>query len=151
MIKIKTIQIERYRSILNLQLEFSSNNNFITICGENNTGKTNTLRAIDLFFNPAKYNPQADIPFHKLEGSRGAATPPKISIDFLLPDNEVYRIQRNFNLTELEKTIGKKLKSDTRTSQEDMNTNEIENLLKKIEFFFIESINISFPKVINSI
>jgi predicted ATP-dependent endonuclease of OLD family len=44
MIQIKTIQIERYRSILNLKLEFNQNNNFITICGENNTGKTNTLR-----------------------------------------------------------------------------------------------------------
>ncbi|MBD2336136.1 AAA family ATPase [Calothrix sp. FACHB-156] len=151
MIKIKTIQIERYRSILNLKLEFNYNNNFITICGENNTGKTNTLRAINLFFNPNQYNPQADIPFHKLEGSRGAATAPKISIDFLLSDNDIYRIERSFNLTQLEKTIGKKLKSNIRSRNEDINESEIENLFKKIEFFFIESINISFPKVINSI
>jgi predicted ATP-dependent endonuclease of OLD family len=151
MIKIQSIQIERYRSILNLKLEFNEHNNFITICGENNTGKTNTLRAINLFFNPDKYNPQADIPFHKLEGSRGAATAPKISIEFLLQDDDIYRIQRSFNLTELENTTGKKLKSNTRTNHEEMNENEINIFLRKIEFFFIESINISFPKVINSI
>ncbi len=151
MTKIKSIQIERYRSILNLKLEFNTTNNFITICGENNIGKTNTLRAINLFFNPEKYNPQADIPFHKFEGSRGAAIAPKISIDFFVSDNDIYRIERAFNLTQLERTTGKKLKNNTRSKNEEMNENEIENFLKKIEFFFIESINISFPKVINNI
>ncbi|PSF34955.1 hypothetical protein C7H19_18290 [Aphanothece hegewaldii CCALA 016] len=152
MIKIKNIQIERYRSIINLKLEVNTDNNFITICGENNTGKTNTLRAIDLFFNPDKYNRQADVPFHKLEGSRGGATTPKISIDFLLDDEDIYRISRSFDLDKITKTTGKKLKNKNfRDKQEDMTDHEINNFFSKIEFFFAESINISFPKLINQI
>ena len=81
MIKINKIHIKRYRSILDLELTIDTTNNFITICGENNTGKTNSLKAIDLFFNPNKYVPEQDVPHHKLEGSRGGATCPEISID----------------------------------------------------------------------
>lgn len=71
MVKMQKIHIKRYRSILDLTINVNTNNNFITICGENNTGKTNILRAIDLFFNSEKYEPSKDVPHHKLEGSRG--------------------------------------------------------------------------------
>lgn len=152
MIKIKTIKIERYRSILDLKIEINDINNFIAICGENNTGKTNTLRAIDLFFNPEKYNRNKDVPFHKLEGSRGGSTSPKISIDFLLDNNDVHRIERNFNLDGLKETTGKKLKiPNIRTRQEDIASDDISRFLAKIKFFFIESINISFPDLIKKI
>jgi len=155
MIKIKSVQIERYRSIVNLKLEINSNNGFITICGENNTGKTNTLRAVDLFFNPEKYKPEIDIPFHKLEGSRGGATFPKISIEFIQEtDNEsnIYKIERSFDLNRLLKTTGKKSRiQDRKKSGEEVTPKEIDSFLDKIRFFFIESINISFPNLINKI
>ena len=51
--KIKEISIKRYRSILNLTLEIDDIDKISTICGANNVGKTNVLRAIDTFFNPS--------------------------------------------------------------------------------------------------
>lgn len=152
MIKINKIHIKRYRSILDLELAINNENNFITICGENNTGKTNSLKAIDLFFNPHKYVPEQDIPHHKFEGSRGGATCPEISIDFLLEDNDIHRITRRFDLKKPVSVEGKKLKAQgIRSKQESITDTEIKSLFKKISFFFIESINISFPDIINNL
>ena len=50
MIKIVGIQINRYRSILSLDFDVVSDSNLVSICGKNNVGKTNTLKAIRLFF-----------------------------------------------------------------------------------------------------
>lgn len=49
MLKIADLEISCFRSILNLKLCIESEPNLISICGENNVGKTNTLRAINLF------------------------------------------------------------------------------------------------------
>ena len=70
--KISEFSITNYRSISKLKLIFGENN-LLTICGSNNVGKTNFLRALNLFFNPEKENFEAtiDIPFHIAEGSRG--------------------------------------------------------------------------------
>lgn len=50
----------------------------IVICGENNIGKTNFLRALNVFFNhfsqPDIFNPEIDIPHHIYDGSRGAGS-----------------------------------------------------------------------------
>ena len=152
MIKIHKIHIKRYRSIIDLELVIDDQNNFITICGENNTGKTNSLKAVDLFFNPDKYVPEQDIPHHKFEGSRGGATCPEISIEFLLENNDIYRITKKFDLKKPVSVEGKKLKvKEIRSKQEPLTETEIKSLFKKISFFFIESINISFPDVINNL
>lgn len=45
------------------------------ICGENNIGKTNFLRALNLFFNhlsDTAFSPGEDLPYHILHGSGGA-------------------------------------------------------------------------------
>jgi predicted ATP-dependent endonuclease of OLD family len=58
MIKISKITIQRFRSIMSMELKIDNDNNIISICGPNNVGKTNTLRAMNLFFNPDQYNPK---------------------------------------------------------------------------------------------
>jgi predicted ATP-dependent endonuclease of OLD family len=155
MVKIQTIHIKRYRSIIDLNLKVNTNNNFITICGENNTGKTNTLRAIALFFNPSKYEPSKDAPSHKYEGSGGGAVFPNISIEFVLENddnNDLYQITRKFDKDGLEETIGKKYKLNSRRSTHlSLDIREIEIFFKNIHFFFVESINISFPQLINEL
>ncbi len=55
MIKIAKVKIERFRSINNLEMDISADNNLIAICGKNNVGKTNSLRAINIFFNPDRW------------------------------------------------------------------------------------------------
>ncbi|MBK6785210.1 MAG: AAA family ATPase [Saprospiraceae bacterium] len=47
--KINKIHIKRFRSILDLKLEINTENNFSTICGANNSGKTNVLKALNIF------------------------------------------------------------------------------------------------------
>lgn len=45
---VETLSIENYRSIKKLTIKIK--NNFLQLIGENNSGKTNVFRAIDLFF-----------------------------------------------------------------------------------------------------
>ena len=45
--------VKRYRSLLDVKIEIGDKEPTI-ICGENNIGKTNLLRAMDLFFNHIK-------------------------------------------------------------------------------------------------
>lgn len=49
MIKIIHIEIHRFRSLMDLDLDFDDDYNLVTICGKNNVGKTNVLRAVNLF------------------------------------------------------------------------------------------------------
>lgn len=152
MAKIQKIYIKRYRSIIDLQFDINTANNFITICGENNTGKTNTLRAIDLFFSPSKYEPSQDAPAHKYEGTRGGSVFPEISIDFLLNVDEVYKIKRKFNKDGLESTNGKKFKPNSNKSTHvELSNKEVESFFKDSYLFFVESINISLPRLINEL
>ena len=53
MIKITSVAIERFRSILNVKYKVETELNLIAFCGENNVGKTNSLRALNLFFYPS--------------------------------------------------------------------------------------------------
>lgn len=81
MITITTININRYRSILNLKFNIDRKQKLVSICGENNVGKTNTLRAINLFFNPEDYEPYNDRPMLK-QAQGGGSIEPKIEIEF---------------------------------------------------------------------
>ena len=65
MIKIENIQIKRYRSINDLTLSIDESYNITTICGQNNVGKTNVLRAISLFFNKTQFIFKEDVPEFK--------------------------------------------------------------------------------------
>ena len=79
MLKINNIEINSFRSILNLKLDLEMESNLVSICGENNVGKTNTLRAINLFFNPDEYDFLSDRPTLK-QAQGGSRIDPKIII-----------------------------------------------------------------------
>lgn len=49
MLRIVKCSISRYCSILSMTMEISRESNCVAICGQNNVGKTNTLRGINLF------------------------------------------------------------------------------------------------------
>ena len=88
MIKITEIQINRYRSILSLDVKVSNDNNLVAICGKNNVGKTNTLKAIRLFFQPDEFNTN-DIPTIKM-ATGGQSLYPKITITFIDSSTSIY-------------------------------------------------------------
>lgn len=144
--KISKIDIKRYRSILTLQLDIDTNNNFISICGANNSGKTNVLKALNIFFNPKQYNAERDSPNHKFQGSRGGATYPEITLT-IIETNESYVITRKFGIEGLLSTSG--VKKNPRATK--LNEQETNQIIDKFAFFFIPSINISFPELINKI
>ncbi|HEH4059119.1 TPA: AAA family ATPase, partial [Campylobacter jejuni] len=71
--KFVKFQVKNFRSLLDITLNID-NNNINTICGENNIGKTNFLRALNLFFNHnngVEYNQNEDRPYHIQKGSTG--------------------------------------------------------------------------------
>jgi predicted ATP-dependent endonuclease of OLD family len=146
--KIRSIQIKRYRSIINLKLNLDSLEHLTTICGANNAGKTNVLRAINLFFNPKDYEASKDCPNHKFHGSRGGNVFPEITIDFE-KENVIYKITKTFNLDGISEVKGKKIIS--RSDKKDLDQAFITTFESKISFFFLPSINISFPELINNL
>ena len=146
MIKIKKIEIQRFRSIIFISLEINTNSNFISICGQNNVGKTNVLRAINIFFNPITYNPKLDIPNLK-NATWGGAVHPKITITFFDDaSNNTYIISRDF-----------KDYNDSTTgllgifNRANMSLSEINKLINRIQYFYIESANLVMPDIIEMI
>ena len=160
MISITGITISRYRSILNLKIDIDSTHNLIAICGENNVGKTNTLRAIDLFFNPDNYDSSVDRPTLK-QAQGGASIDPKISIEFYnSKDSDFYLVTRDFKQYEFKANDGlsgekyKKSstgKSKNSASKESMDKKEVTELLNKFQFRYIESININIPQIVEQL
>jgi len=119
-----------------------------TICGANNAGKTNVLRAINLFFNSEDYKASEDSPNHKFYGSRGGKVYPEISVDFE-DNNIIYRITKTFDIEGVSKVTGEKILPEG--GKRSLDDNSINSLLNKISFFYIPSINISFPDLINNL
>lgn len=134
---------------MDFKLEMESIDKICTICGANNVGKTNILRAINCFFNPETYIPSKDCPNHKWAGSRGGKVFPEISIEFISPTYK-YEIKREFDIDGLKIQEGKKTEVAT-TTETALSESDINSLISKIPFYFIPSINISTPELINSL
>lgn len=149
--KIKKIKILNYRSIVKLEIKVDEKNNFICFCGQNNVGKTNILNALCLFFDKSEYIAEKDCPNHKYYGTRGGSYQPKIEIDcFDGADN--YKITKDWNKKLSEKEGEKLYKiSGTKNKNDRLNDKDLEKLLQKINFFFLPSINVSFPEAIKYI
>ncbi|MBB1151300.1 ATP-dependent nuclease [Myroides sp. NP-2] len=147
---LKKIQIKRFRSILDLKLNLNTSNNFSTICGANNSGKTNVLKALNIFFNPEQYSLTEDIPNHKL-GSRGGSTYPEITLTFE-KNNIQHIIKREFGVNGIDKESYEKIIIEEGQQNKSLGDNkEIGRILNQISFFFIPAINISFPTLINNL
>lgn len=157
MISIEKIKIERFRSILKLELSIDTSFNLVSICGQNNVGKTNTLRAINLFFNPEEYDIFLDRPVLK-QAQGGASIDPTITITFFNSDNSFYyEISRSLKEYEENKQFSglKGCKYEKKNTQKisnvELKNDEISSLLKEIRFRYIESINIDIPNLIEDL
>jgi len=155
MIKIVNVRIQRFRSILDLNYDVDISKNIISICGQNNVGKTNTLRAITLFFKPDLYNHKADIPTLKA-ATWGGSVHPKIELTFFDDKEELYyNITRDFSKLAPEKSItsGYRFSGNLKhkVNKEDLSQETITQFLNKIHYIFVESINMNVPDLINTI
>lgn len=157
MIRIIKCSISRYRSILSMTIDISKELNCIAICGQNNVGKTNTLRAINLFFHPENYTRETDMPKIK-NATGGQSIHPKIELTFWDDHDNKYfllcRDMKNYseNLPSGSLTgysfelSGKKEKNKT-----ELSSGKISDLIDQMEFIYIESINTFIPELIGKI
>lgn len=152
MIKITYIEIHRFRSLMDLELDFDEDYNLVTICGKNNVGKTNVLRAVNLFFNQDDYEPQVDMPVFK-SATGGSAIHPKITIRFFDDKSLLfYEIEKNWKDWNAGK-ISAKGKKQRRSERNwtNLKGEECLEFLGKIKFYFLEAANMIIPDMINEI
>ena len=149
MIKITEVLIKRYRSINELKLIITEDYNISTICGQNNVGKTNVLRAISLFFNKAEFIFKEDVPEYK-QMTLGASIYPSITIR-LKDDrkNEEYYITKDYNIKKIADDSTKLYAITGKKNNLEIDSNECEKILEGIHVFYLPSINVSFPETIN--
>ena len=157
MLRIVNCSISRYRSILSMEMDISSTLNLVALCGQNNVGKTNTLRAINLFFNPETYAPEIDMPKIK-HATGGQSTHPKIELTFWDDKtNTCYAICRDMKVYSeslLDLTLSGysfKLDGKRKTAKHSLTIEEVKAILAQVEFVYIESINTFIPELVEKI
>lgn len=149
MIKINQIQIKRFRSINDLTLEIDHTHNISTICGQNNVGKTNILRAINLFFDRVNFDYKEDVPEFK-QLTAGASVYPLIKLRFIDDKNsDVYEISKDFDIRELSEDSQDQYTLEGKKNVEVLDLRETSKFLSNLNIFYLPSINISFPETIN--
>jgi len=92
---IKKVKINNFRTFLNFEVNFDKK--FQVIAGANNAGKTNILRALNLFFNDqvnqdTGFCRENDLPYHVIKAS-GSQAFLDIELDIFLEDNEIAKIK----------------------------------------------------------
>ena len=156
MIRIIKCEISRYRSILSMTLDISQELNSIAICGQNNVGKTNTLRAINLFFCPENYDREKDMPKIK-KATGGQSTHPKIELTFWDDQSDKYfclcRDMKNYLENSPHDSLTGYLvdKHGKKKNNYSLSAEDISSLYKQMEFVYIESINTFIPDLIGKI
>lgn len=149
MICIEEINIKRFRSIDNLTLKIDSTHNISTICGQNNVGKTNVLRALSLFFNKLEFNFREDVPEFK-QMTMGSSVYPHLTLHIKdTTSNDVYVITKDFDIRKIEDDSIKNYSIKGKKNNQNIDGQECEQILEKINIFYLPSINISFPETIN--
>lgn len=153
---ISKVHIQRFRSINSkkgMEFEISDKNMPIAICGQNNVGKTNTLRAINLFFNPECFDLQLDIPVVK-KATHGGSYYPKITLTFKSQDNpdgfiEITRDFKNYN--ENCSGLKGKIKEGKKIPTQEYKESDIKLFLSQIEFRYIQSIDVNISEIIDTL
>ncbi|AEB99599.1 ATP-dependent nuclease [Selenomonas sputigena] len=157
MIRIIKCSISRYRSILSMTIDISQEFNSVAICGQNNVGKTNTLRAINIFFHPEDYATEIDMPKIK-KATGGQSIHPKIELTFWDDQSDKYfvlcRDMKNYSANSPENSLTgfsfewhRKMKKN----KLELSTEQISELFGQMEFVYIESINTFIPELIGKI
>ncbi len=101
---IKRIEVSGFRSLRSIELD--SIDGFSCLVGANNSGKSNVLRALNLFFNDEP-EPGKELDFsydHHFAPHRKKKKEISVAVTFVLPDNFTFQPK----VRHLEKTLGRK-------------------------------------------
>jgi predicted ATP-dependent endonuclease of OLD family len=142
-IKFISFQVKRFRSLMDVTLDISQDTPTI-ICGENNIGKTNFLRALNLYFNHLSdvvFIPKEDLPYHIVNGSGGGGTKTELTGNFEKDNTKLSVKVLFFKNGEIQYKIDNK----------NCNVDSVSDLLKNFRFIFIESHNVNLPNLIATI
>lgn len=143
-LKFVSFKVSRYRSLLDVKLSVSQDKP-VVICGENNIGKTNYLRAMNVFFNhiysPEIFTPSEDIPHHVYFGSRGAGCKTELTGEFLEGEN-------TFTLTVI---FQHNDEVEYRKDRKICESKEFLDVIQHFKFLFVESNNIDLPVLMSEI
>ncbi|CAM1352747.1 ATP-dependent nuclease [Tenacibaculum halocynthiae] len=149
--RIDEFNIKNFRSISQIKIRPNKDENLLTICGSNNVGKTNFLRALYLFFHPIKENFSAkkDIPYHISEGSMGLGFVTTLKAKITeISTGKTYNITQKFTERKGEKQVDILGKID----RENLTQKEVIDFLNKnFKFFLIEASNVNIPKLVSEI
>lgn len=141
---LRKFQIKNFRSLINVNVKFIDNLP-IVISGENNIGKTNFLRALNVYFNHIHdknlYHAETDIPHHIYYGSRGGRTKTELIGEF----------ENHGKIIKLLVRFDAKGNSSYKLDSKDINDNKAFDFLSEFKFIFIESHNIHLPSLIGAI
>lgn len=136
-------EIKRYRSIMNLKLDLNCDSPTV-ICGENNVGKTNVLRALDLFFNHYNdsnlFNDGLDVPYHIRYGSGGKRSNTELVGTFCCGDEKII-LQVLFSKSDTDATY--------RINGSEVSADIAIALIKNFRYIFIKSNNVNLPSLIS--
>ena len=141
--KFLSFQVKRFRSLKDVTLPICQDAPTV-ICGENNIGKTNFLRALNLFFNHSfdtSFNPDDDLPFHILYGSGGSGAKTELIAKF-----EDEKGDKEIKIIFL-KDGDIQYKINSKDSSEEA----VSAFLSDFRFIFIESHNVNLPQLIATI
>ena len=140
--KFFSFHIKRFRSLKDVTLSMCQDAPTV-ICGENNIGKTNFLRALNLFFNHLSdtASPGEDLHYHILHGSGGAGAKTELIGKFQYGSE-----QKDIKIIfEKDGNIQYKINNKNSTAEDSF------DFLKDFRFIFIESHNVDLPQLIATI
>lgn len=144
---LSKFKISNYRSIRKMSIDFDKNP--LVICWANNVGKTNFLRALNLFFNFDKqiFDPKQDIPYDIEDWTAWWGRRVQL-IWTVISGTDKYEITIEFKKNKKEwihyHITGK-------SNKKNMDTKEIEKILKQFTYIFIEASNVNLPELIADI
>lgn len=140
----KSFHVKRYRSLMDVKIDISESTP-VVICGENNIGKTNFIRALHVYFNHILhadlFDPRIDIPYHIYDGSRGAGAKTEMTGSFVLSGKNVILKVTFDNEGEASYLIGGK----------SVDIDQVTTVLSEFNYMFIESNNVDLPALISNI
>lgn len=148
--RLTKVNIKRYRSINDLTVDFKEKMPLI-ICGSNNVGKTNFLRALDLFFSLDKerFNTKEDIPYDIEEGKRGGGYNTRITGWF--EDHKTKDKYQIATVYKRQKGKGNVLEIKATKNRKELSSSEANKIIKEFRFLFVESSNVNIPRIIAEI
>lgn len=151
-IAITRMHIHHFRSISDLSINLSPNQEPTVICGPNNVGKTNILRALNLFFHE-DFLAEDDVPYHIVEGSRGQGFKSVVELTFWNEEKKTrWTIKKDFARQKGVVNVTKSGKIHIlRKSQKKLSNQEIEKFLKSFWYIFVEASNVNLPQIVTAI